>query len=147
MPLIYILTGPNLNLLGTREPEIYGYDTLKDVEQLCAETASNHGFKVDCRQSNYEGDLVTWIQEAITKADALIINAAAYTHTSIAIYDALKMLDCPIVEVHFSDPHQRENFRYHSYISLVANKIIKGKGKQGYIEAIDYIADCLKSSN
>jgi len=101
MGLIYILNGPNLNLLGTREPEIYGTDTLTDVENKCREAASAHNFQIDFRQSNHEGILVEWIQEALqTKASGLIINAAAYTHTSIAIHDALKMMICPIIEVH-----------------------------------------------
>jgi 3-dehydroquinate dehydratase-2 len=141
MPLIYILNGPNLNLLGTREPEIYGSDTLKDVENLCRDTAKKHDMEVDCRQSNHEGVLVDWIQEAIHNADAVIINAAAYTHTSIAIHDALKMLSCPIIEVHFSDPEVREEFRHISYISPLATKIIKGLGKDGYVQAIDFIAE------
>ena len=139
MTLIYILNGPNLNLLGTREPEIYGSQTLADVEELCAETAKAHDMEVDCRQSNYEGELVTWIQEAINKADGMIINAAAYTHTSVAIHDALKMLPCPIIEVHFSDPEEREPFRHHSYITPLAQAVIKGKGAQGYVEAIEIL--------
>ena len=141
MPLIYILNGPNLNLLGTREPEIYGTDTLQDVENLCASIAQKHGITSDFRQSNHEGELVDWIQEAIHNADGMIINAAAYTHTSIAIHDALKMLSCPIIEVHFSDPEAREEFRHISYISPLATKIIKGLGKQGYVQAIDFIAE------
>jgi len=139
MPTIFILTGPNLNLLGTREPEIYGHDTLQDVENLCAETAKEHGLEVDCRQSNHEGVLVDWIQEAINKADGIIINAAAYTHTSLAIHDALKMLSCPIIEVHFSDPETREEFRHHSYIAPLATKTIKGHGKDGYRQAIEFL--------
>ena len=138
---IFILTGPNLNLLGTREPEIYGHDTLADVEALCRETAAQYDLDVDCRQSNHEGVLVDWIQEAIQEADALIINAAAYTHTSVAIHDALKMLSCPIVEVHFSDPDTREEFRHHSYITPLAQKVIKGLGKAGYVQAIEFIKD------
>ncbi len=141
MPKIYILTGPNLNLLGTREPEIYGSDTLQDVEKLCAETAKKHAMEVDCRQSNHEGVLIDWIQEAIHEADAVLINAGAYTHTSIAIHDALKMLSCPIVEVHFSDPEKREEFRHISYITSLATKVIKGLGKDGYVQAIDFIAE------
>ena len=144
MSLIYILNGPNLNLLGTREPEIYGAQTLVDVENLCAGTAKLHDMKVDFRQSNHEGELVTWIQEAITKADGMIVNAAAYTHTSVAIHDALKMLLCPIIEVHFSDPEAREPFRHHSYITSLAHTVIKGKGAQGYVEAIEILA---KSTN
>lgn len=144
MTNIFILNGPNLNLLGTREPEIYGSDTLADVETLCKKTASAHNCTIDFRQSNHEGILVDWIQEAINNADGMIINAAAYTHSSIAIHDALKMLSCPIIEVHFSDIANREEFRRHSYISPLAKTVIKGKGKQGYVEAIEIIAEHIK---
>lgn len=146
---ILILNGPNLNFLGTREPDIYGHETLADIEKLCADIAAQHGMDVDCRQSNHEGELVTWIQEAITtknspqKFDAVIINAAAYTHTSVAIHDALKMLSCPIIEVHLSDPETREAFRHHSYISPIAQHIIKGQGADGYRQAIEQIAKIL----
>ncbi len=140
MSKILILNGPNLNLLGTREPEIYGSDTLADVENICAETAKKYNIDIDCRQSNHEGTLIDWIQEAINTVDAVIINAAAYTHTSIAIHDALKMLNCPIIEVHFSDPASREEFRHHSYITPLAQKVIKGHGSQGYVQAIEFLA-------
>ncbi len=146
MKKILILNGPNLNFLGTREPEIYGHGTLADIEKLCADTAVQHDMKVDCRQSNHEGELVTWIQEAITAENkepqfaALIINAAAYTHTSVAIHDSLKMLSCPIIEVHLSDPDTREKFRHTSYISPLAQNVIKGKGADGYRQAIEEIA-------
>lgn len=146
MPKILILNGPNLNLLGTREPEIYGSDTLSDVKDRCIETAQKHNIDIDFRQSNHEGDLVTWIQEAIGVIDGIIINAAAYTHTSIAIHDALKMLNCPIIEVHFSDISSRESFRLHSYIEPLATKVIKGKGTQGYVEAIGTLAETLNPS-
>ena len=145
MPKIYILTGPNLNLLGTREPEIYGHDTLKDVENLCLETANAHNIEIDFRQSNHEGILVDWIQEAINDGAGMIINAAAYTHTSIAIHDALKMLDCPIIEVHFSDPEVREEFRHISYITPLAQKVFKGLGKDGYTQAIEFLAKHINS--
>jgi len=142
MSKIYILNGPNLNLLGTREPEIYGHDTLKDVENICLQTAKDNNVEIDFRQSNHEGILIDWIQEAITKADGgVIINAAAYTHTSVAIHDALKMLNCPIVEVHFSDPETREKFRHHSYVTPLAEKVIKGKGTAGYVQAIEFLAE------
>lgn len=137
MKKIFILIGPNLNLLGTREPEIYGTDTLKDVEVLCHDVAKKNNLEIDFRQSNHEGILVDWIQEAIEKADGVIINAAAYTHTSIAIHDALKMLSCPIIEVHFSDPKTREDFRHHSFIEPLAKAVIKGKGMVGYQEALE----------
>ena len=131
---ILILNGPNLNMLGLREPEIYGTETLSDIEKLCHEVAS--GSTIDFRQSNNEGELVTWIQESTDGFDGLIINAAAYTHTSVAIHDALKLLNYPIIEVHISDPETRENFRHHSYITPVAQKVIKGHGAQGYVMAI-----------
>lgn len=127
-------------MLGTREPEIYGTQTLEDINQLCADTADKYNMIVDCRQSNHEGDLVDWIQEEIGSASAVIINAAAYTHTSIAIHDALKMLPCPIIEVHLSDPEKREDFRTRSYVTALAQQVIKGKGPQGYVEAIEVLA-------
>jgi len=143
MPKILILNGPNLNMLGVREPEIYGHETLGDIQQRCTEKASELDFELDFRQSNHEGELVTWIQQAREQADALIINAGAYTHTSLAIHDALKLLDVPIVEVHLSDPEKREEFRHFSYISLVAEKVIKGRQADGYTEALDYLHSIL----
>ncbi len=140
MSKILILNGPNLNLLGTREPEIYGHDTLKDVEKLCVETAQHHKMDIDFRQSNHEGILIDWIQEAINNVDGVIINAAGYTHTSVSIHDALKMLTCPIVEVHLSDPETREEFRHFSYITPVAQAVIKGQGAQGYKQAVEFLA-------
>lgn len=140
MTNILILNGPNLNMLGTREPEIYGTQTLDDIQKMCEDTAQAHGIEIDFRQSNIEGELVTWIQDAVGKIDGLIINAAAYTHTSVAIHDALKLLACPIIEVHLSDPETREDFRHHSYVTPVAKAVIKGKGAQGYIEALEMIA-------
>ena len=137
MKKILILNGPNLNMLGAREPEIYGTQTLEDIKQLCREASGKT--VIDFRQSNHEGELVTWIQEALGHIDGLIINAAAYTHTSVAIHDALKLLSCPIVEVHLSDIIQREEFRHHSYIQPVATKIIKGQGAQGYVQAIEFL--------
>lgn len=146
MPLILILNGPNLNMLGQREPEIYGRDTLSDIEQLCHETAQLHSFDIDFRQSNHEGELVTWIQEARGRVQAVIINAAAYTHTSVAIHDALKLLDCPIVEVHLSDPKTREIFRHHSYIEPLAFAHFAGHGAKGYKMAIETIAKAIRTS-
>lgn len=136
---ITILNGPNLNLLGTREPEIYGATTLADIEKLCAETAKKHGFTIDFKQTNQEGDLVDWIQAARASA-ALILNAGGYTHTSVAMHDALKTLTIPIMEVHLSNPHAREAFRHHSYVSPVAKGIICGLGAKGYQLAIEAIA-------
>ena len=137
MKKILILNGPNLNMLGQREPEIYGTQTLLDIQKLCEKTGQQHNLEIDFRQSNHEGELVEWIQDAIDKIDGLIINAAAYTHTSVAIHYALKLLSCPIVEVHLSDPETREKFRHHSYIAPLATNIIKGKGVDGYVQAIE----------
>ncbi len=133
---ILIINGPNLNMLGVREPEIYGNQTLKDIENLCRKTASNLNFEIDFRQSNHEGEIIDWIQSARDNISGIIINAAAYTHTSIAIHDALKLLDCPIIEVHLSDPKTREGFRRISYIEPVAAAVIAGHGANGYEMAI-----------
>ena len=139
---VYVLNGPNLNLLGTREPELYGRATLADVEKLCRTTAKRHGLEVVFRQSNHEGEIVDWIQEArAKKAVGLIINPAGYTTTSIAILDALFMLAVPIIEVHITNIHKREEFRHHSYISKAARAVIAGCGVHGYALAISSIAD------
>lgn len=137
---VAILNGPNLNLLGTREPEIYGSETLSDIEQLCAQKAAALGLSVDFKQSNIEGELVTWIQDAKENSVGIIINAAAYTHTSVAILDALNTCDCPIIEVHLSNIHQRESFRHKSYVSRAADGMICGLGSIGYTLALDAIA-------
>jgi len=134
---IFVLNGPNLNLLGTREPEIYGTTTLADIEAMCATRATALELSVDFRQSNSEGELVTWIQDARTQASAIIINAAAYTHTSIALADALSAADLPTVEVHLSNIYKREAFRHISYISPVALGLICGFGATGYLLALD----------
>jgi 3-dehydroquinate dehydratase II len=134
---ITILNGPNLNLLGTREPQIYGTVTLAQIEEMCREAAEKHGFMVDCRQSNHEGDLIDWVQEAGRNSAGIIINAGGYTHTSVALHDALKAVTIPVIEVHLSDPKTREPFRHHSYIEPVAKKTISGKGAQGYVLAIE----------
>lgn len=141
---IYVLNGPNLNLLGAREPEIYGYDTLADIESRCAALLEGTDFGLVFRQSNHEGQLVDWIQEARTKACALILNPAAYTHTSVALYDALKALSIPIIECHLSNPHARETFRHHSYVSLAATGVIAGFGAIGYELAIRAILSQVK---
>ena len=141
---IYVLNGPTLNLLGTREPEIYGYTTLPEIRNLVAERADRHGLKIVFRQTNHEGDLIDWIQEARTKACGVILNGAAYTHTSIAIYDALKTLAKPIIEVHLSNPHAREPFRHRSYVSKAATGVIVGLGAQGYLAAVDAMAALVK---
>lgn len=137
---IHIINGPNLNLLGTREPEIYGTTTLADIEALCAERAAAHGMQAVCFQSNDEGELVTRIQKARSEAAGLIINAGAYSHTSVAILDALQAVDAPIMEVHLSNIFAREEFRHHSYVSGVAAGVICGLGAQGYGMAIDALA-------
>lgn len=137
---VLILNGPNLNLLGTREPEIYGSETLSDIEQMCVDKAKTHGLVVDFKQSNIEGELVTWIQESRSAAAGIIINAAAYTHTSVAILDALNACECPIIEVHLSNIHQRESFRHKSYVSKAADGMICGLGSIGYTLALDAIA-------
>ena len=137
--LVYVLNGPNLNLLGAREPEIYGKTTLADIEKMVADRAVTLGLKADFRQSNSEGELVTWIQEAREAACGLILNAAAYSHTSIAIFDALSALEIPIMEVHLSNIFKREEFRHHSYVSPVAQGVICGLGAHGYELALEAI--------
>lgn len=143
-PLILVLNGPNLNLLGAREPEIYGTGTLDDLETLCAETAEGLGIGVEFRQTNIEGELISWIHEARTRASGLIINPAAYSHTSIAIMDALLALDIPIIEVHLSNIHKRESFRHHSYVSNAADGVICGLGFAGYRLALIALSDILE---
>lgn len=148
MKTILILNGPNLNMLGQREPEIYGSDTLQDIQKLCEDTAAENGLRVHFRQSNHEGDLVSWIQEAAQKPGpyaGVIINAAAYTHTSVAIYDALKLLSIPIIEVHLSDPKAREDFRHHSYIEPIASEVITGQGASGYAQAMNKLSTLISA--
>lgn len=137
---IYVLSGPNLNLLGTREPEIYGHQTLDDVRGLCEARARSLGFDVVFRQSNHEGELVDWIQEARAAACALVLNPAAYGHTSIAILDALKMLDIPVIECHLSNPAARESFRRKTYVSLAATGVVSGFGAASYELAVEAAA-------
>ena len=137
---ILILNGPNLNMVGIREPELYGSNGYKQLVSLCKKTAKTYGVKVDIKQSNYEGDLVTLIQKARTRYDGIILNAGAYTHTSIAILDALKASSLLTVEVHLTDIYKREEFRKISYVSMYAEKTIAGKGFNGYVEAIEYFA-------
>jgi 3-dehydroquinate dehydratase-2 len=134
---ILILNGPNLNLLGTREPEVYGRETLADVERACRKTAETLGLEIDFRQSNREGELVDWIQEACEHHAGIIVNAGAYSHTSVAILDALKAAERPVIEVHLSNLFRREAFRHHSYISQAAQGVICGLGAAGYLYALD----------
>ncbi|WP_029064029.1 type II 3-dehydroquinate dehydratase [Labrenzia sp. DG1229] len=144
--VVYILNGPNLNLLGKREPEIYGHQTLDDVHQMCIAQAENHGLDIVFRQSNAEHDLIDWVQEAREAAHAIIINPAAYSHTSIAILDALSACTCPVIEVHVSNIHRRETFRHHSYVSQKADAVIAGCGVEGYLLALQRAATLLKES-
>lgn len=134
---ILILNGPNLNLLGIREPEVYGRETLADVERACRKTAETLGLEVDFRQSNREGELVDWIQEAREHHSGIVINAGAYSHTSVAILDALLAAERPVIEVHLSNLFKREPFRHHSYISQAAQGVICGLGAAGYLYALD----------
>ena len=142
---VLIINGPNLNLLGTREPEVYGHDTLADVEAACRTHAAGLGLQLDCRQSNHEGQLIDWVQEAPAGFAGIVINPGAYSHTSIALLDALKAVGKPIVEVHLSNIHQRESFRHHSYVSLAAKGVICGLGIQGYLSALDAMAHWLSA--
>lgn len=141
----FVLNGPNLNLLGLREPEIYGSETLQDVEQACHNLGTSLGLQVEFRQTNAEHMMIDWIHEARTKAAGLLINPAAFTHTSIAILDALKACDCPVFEVHISNVHRREAFRHHSYVSLRADGVIAGFGTEGYLLALQRLASVLGS--
>ena len=143
---IYVLSGPNLNLLGTREPEIYGHQTLDDVRGLCVARAKSLGYEVVFRQSNHEGVLVDWIQEARDAACALVINPAAYGHTSIAILDALKMLSIPVIECHLSNPAAREAFRRETYVSLAATGLVSGFGAKSYELAVEAAAGLVRQT-
>lgn len=143
---IYVLNGPNLNLLGSREPEVYGKETLDDVRARCERKAKALGFQVEFRQSNHEGELVAWIQEARTEGAGLIVNAGAFTHTSIAMLDALQACTIPKVEVHLSNIFAREPFRQHSYISKAVKGVICGFGPQSYELAIEAIAAAIPKS-
>ncbi|GAB3587344.1 type II 3-dehydroquinate dehydratase [Calidifontibacter terrae] len=142
--VLLVLNGPNLNLLGVRDPEQYGSTTLADIERAVRARATGHGLDVDFRQSNHEGELVDWIQQARGSVAAVIINPGAYSHTSVAIRDALEVLSCPIVEVHLSNIHAREAFRHHSYVSALATGVIVGLGAQGYELAVEAVAARLK---
>jgi 3-dehydroquinate dehydratase II len=141
MKTVLVLNGPNLNLLGTREPEVYGAETLADVEKLCRDEGARLGLAVECRQSNHEGQLIDWIHEAGREYAAgrligVVLNAGAYTHTSLALHDAIKGANVPVIELHISNVHAREPFRHRSFVSPVANGIIVGFGVQGYALAI-----------
>ena len=143
---IFVLNGPNLDMLGVREPEIYGRDTLADIEAACAERAGELGLDVDFRQSNHEGQIVDWIHEARQGADGIVINPAALTHTSVAVHDALKIAEVPVIEVHLSNTQRREEWRHRSFVSPVATGVIMGLGSQGYLLALDALARILEAA-
>jgi 3-dehydroquinate dehydratase-2 len=146
MKPVFILNGPNLNMLGSREQAVYGSETLADLEARCVARAKTLGLSIEFRQSNVEGELVGWIQEARGKARGIVLNAAAYTHTSIALHDALKAADVPVIEVHLSNIYRREPFRHHSYVSPAAVGVICGFGGHGYELALDGLAHHLKTA-
>jgi 3-dehydroquinate dehydratase-2 len=142
-PKILILNGPNLNMLGVRETAIYGSDSLADIERACGRRGKALGISVDFRQTNHEGELVTWVQQARTSAAGIIINPGAYGHTSIALLDALRMTDKPVIELHLSNIHRRESFRHHTYTSQAATGIICGFGAHGYVLALEAMAELI----
>ena len=137
---ILILNGPNLNLLGVREPETYGTETLADIEESCLERAAALGLRIEFRQSNHEGQLIDWIQEAREDADGIVINPGAFSHTSVALLDALRAADLPVIEVHITNIFRREPFRHRSYTSLAATGVITGLGSHGYLLALEAMA-------
>mgnify|MGYP001346338702 FL=1 len=143
--IIYILNGPNLNLLGEREPEIYGSESIDDIQKLTEQFAKSKNIEIIFKQTNHEGELIEMIHDARKKSDGLIINPAGYTHTSVAIYDALLSLDIPIIEVHISNIYKREKFRHSSYVSMVANSVISGFGIDGYIFALESMLKNIKN--
>jgi len=147
LPVVFILNGPNLNLLGVRDPSIYGRDTLGDIEERCTARAAALSLELDFRQTNHEGQLVDWIQEARESADGIVLNAGALTHTSVALLDALSAAGLPVIEVHLSNIFRRESFRHHSYVSLAANGVICGLGAQGYELALDAIAGLIEGES
>lgn len=144
---VFVLNGPNLNLLGKRQPEIYGYETLSDVERACRARTSRQGFEIRFHQSNSEGQIIDWIHEARDAGAAIVINPGAFTHTSVAILDALNAFDGPVFEVHITNVHKRESFRHHSYVSLRADGVIAGFGTQGYLLALQRVAHILGVSS
>lgn len=139
MKPVFVINGPNLNMLGLREPDVYGHETLAGLEERCRTKAKALGLDISFRQSNLEGEIVTWIQEARSAASGLILNAGAYTHTSVAIHDALRIAELPLIEVHLTNIYKREPFRHHSYVSSVANGVLCGFGGLGYELALDAI--------
>lgn len=144
---VLVLNGPNLNLLGTREPAIYGSETLADVAERCRQAGERLGLAIDFRQSNAEHQLIDWLHEARERVQGIVINPAAYTHTSVALADALTAIDKPVIEVHISNVHKREAFRHHSYVSSIAEAVIVGCGTQGYELALERMATLLKQQH
>ena len=140
---IHILNGPNLNLLGTREPEVYGTMTLADIEKACAQRARDLGFDIVFRQSNHEGQLIDWLHDANVNGSAVVFNPGAFTHTSVALHDAVRAIEPPVIEVHLSQTAAREDFRHHSYVAPVARGSITGLGLQSYLLGIEAAAKCL----
>jgi 3-dehydroquinate dehydratase II len=144
VPTVFVLNGPNLNLLGVRDPAVYGRDTLADIEARCLARAAALDLQIDFRQTNHEGQLVDWIQEARESADGIVLNAGALTHTSIAVLDALYAAEVPVIEVHLSNIFRRERFRHHSYVSLAARGVICGLGAHGYELALEGVANLIE---
>lgn len=144
-PTVLVLNGPNLNMLGLRQPEIYGRESLKDIEKACAAKAKALGLALDFRQTNHEGELITWAQEARGTKAGIVINPAGYGHTSIALLDALLVTELPVIEVHLSNIHRREPFRHHTYTSQAATGVICGLGSQGYLMALEAMANLIKT--
>ena len=145
MPTVFVLNGPNLNLLGVRDPAIYGHDTLADIEARCLARAAALDLQIEFRQTNHEGQLVDWIQEARESADGIVLNAGAFTHTSVAVLDALAAAGLPVIEVHLSNIFRRERFRHRSYVSLAATGVICGLGAQGYELALEALASLIEN--
>ena len=145
MKPVFVINGPNLNMLGLREPDVYGHETLAGLEERCQRKAKTLGLDISCRQSNHEGEIVSWIQEARSAASGIILNAGAYTHTSVAIHDALRIAQLPLIEVHLSNIYKREPFRHHSFISKAATGIVAGLGPLGYELAITAMTRLLEA--
>lgn len=143
-PIVLVLNGPNLNLLGIREPGVYGHETLADIADLCGQTAREEGLNVEFRQTNHEGELLDWIHGARQRCAAIVINPAAWTHTSVAIRDALVASELPVIEVHLSNVHTREAFRHHSFVSGIAQAVLCGFGSNGYRLALQHLSRQLK---
>jgi 3-dehydroquinate dehydratase II len=146
LPTVFVLNGPNLNLLGVRDPAVYGHDTLADIEARCLVRAAALDLQIDFRQTNHEGQLVDWIQEARESADGIVLNAGAFTHTSVAVLDALYAAELPVIEVHLSNIFRRERFRHHSYVSLAARGVICGLGAHGYELALEALANLIEDA-